>query len=143
MVLGSSRRSNAASRNNFSYAVSERHHVCKNFGGAIARFAHSWLRSWWGALVCTDHLSFLQRFFTTLEYWPQVISTRTGVVATWSLGENHPTLWLIVSSSENHLTLGLMVSVSLGWQSPDVMVRVSFWFPCWCFGGLGALFGWA
>jgi len=32
MVLRSSRRSNAVSRNNFSCAVRERHHVCKNFG---------------------------------------------------------------------------------------------------------------
>jgi len=32
--------------NNFSCAVRERHHVCKNFGGAIARFARSWLRPW-------------------------------------------------------------------------------------------------
>jgi len=38
--------------------------------------------------------SFLQRLFTPLEYQPPVISTGTGVVATWYLGENHPTLWL-------------------------------------------------
>jgi len=33
--------------------------------------------------------------------------TQTGVVAKWSLGENHPTLWLIVSSGENHPRLWL------------------------------------
>jgi len=35
-------------------------------------------------------------------------STQTGVVATWSLGENHPMLWLFVSSGENHPTLWLV-----------------------------------
>jgi len=38
--------------------------------------------------------SFLQRLLTPLEYQPPVISIRTGVVNTWSLGENYPTLWL-------------------------------------------------
>jgi len=42
------------------------------------------------ALITT---SFLQRLLIPLENWPQVISIQTGVVATWSLGENHPTLW--------------------------------------------------
>jgi len=37
-----------------------------------------------------------------------VISTQKGVVATWFLGENHPTLWLIVSSGETHPTLWLV-----------------------------------
>jgi len=41
----SSRRGKAVSRNNFSCEVREYHHVYKNFGGgAIARFARSWLR---------------------------------------------------------------------------------------------------
>jgi len=39
-----SRGGNAVSRNNFSCEVRECHDVCKNFGGAIARFARSWLR---------------------------------------------------------------------------------------------------
>ena len=70
--------------------------------------------------------SFLYRLLTPLEYYFRVISTRTGMVAAWSLGENHPTLWL-------------------EWVL----------FPCWCLdivkidktplsyfnlGGLGALF---
>jgi len=51
VVLRSSRRGNAVSRNNFSCEVREWHHVCKNFGGAIARFARSWLRPWpWASL---------------------------------------------------------------------------------------------
>jgi len=42
------------------------------------------------------------RGFTPLRTpLPQVISTRTGVVVTWSLRENHPTLWLIVNSGKN------------------------------------------
>jgi len=43
-VLRSLRRGNAVSKNNFLCAARERHHVCKNFGGAIARFVRSWLR---------------------------------------------------------------------------------------------------
>jgi len=38
------------------------------------------------------------KFSAKITYTPgiltPVISTRTGVVAAWSLGENHPTLWL-------------------------------------------------
>jgi len=51
-------------------------------------------------------------------------------VATWSLAENHPTLWLIVSSGENHLTLWLVWV--WGENHPHVTVRVCFLFPCWC-----------
>ena len=31
-----------------------------------------------------------------------VVSTQTGVAATWSLGENHQMLWLILSSGDRH-----------------------------------------
>jgi len=63
-----------------------------------------------------EHLSALITFkfsakithTTPLEHQPRVISTLTGVVATWSLGENHPTLWLIVSLGENHPVLLLV-----------------------------------
>jgi len=73
----------------------------------------------WGALVCTDHFHvFCKDYSHPWNTNSRVISTRTAVVATWSLGENHPTLWLLVS-------------VSLGWISPDVMVRVSCLFPRW------------
>ena len=51
----SSRRGNAVSRYNFSCEVREWHHVCKNFVGAIVRFARSWLRPWWlitSAIIC-------------------------------------------------------------------------------------------
>jgi len=61
-----------------------------------------------------EHLSALItfKFSAKITHTPgiltRVISTQKGVVATWSLGETHPTLWLIVSSGENHPTLWLV-----------------------------------
>jgi len=51
-----------------------------------------------------EHLSVLITFKFSAKI-ANVPGIQTGVVATWSLGENHLTLWLFVSSGENHLTL--------------------------------------
>jgi len=49
-----------------------------------------------GALVCIDHFQdFCKDFSQPWNTNTRVISTQTGMVATWSLGENHPTLWLV------------------------------------------------
>jgi len=61
----------------------------------------------WEAVVSIDHF---QVFGKDCSHpWnTNPRCTRTGVVATWFLGENHPTLGLIVSSGENHPTLWLV-----------------------------------
>jgi len=47
----------------------------------------------WGAHVCIDHIHvFCKDYSHPWNTNPRVIFTRTGVMATWSLGENHPTL---------------------------------------------------
>ena len=77
--------------------------------------------------------SFLQRLITPLDYQPPVISTWTGVVATWCLGKNLPTLWLerVFCFPVNALTLYKLKKLHL----------FSLLFSCFNLGGLGALFG--
>ena len=59
-----------------------------------------------------EHLSALItfKFSAKISHTPEILTsgdfTWTGVVATWSLGENHSTLWLIVSSSEINACYG-------------------------------------
>ena len=48
----------------------------------------------WEHLPAMITFKFSVRLHTPLEYQPPVISIRTGVVASWYLGENHPTLCL-------------------------------------------------
>jgi len=62
----------------------------------------------WGAHVCIDHIHVFYKDYS--QPWNtnrRVTSTRTGVVTTWSLGENHSTLWLVWIWGEYHPALWL------------------------------------
>jgi len=84
----------------------------------------------WGARVCIDHFQVFCKDYShpwntnpgwlppRHEWWP---------LATWSLCENHPTLWLIVSSGENHPTLWFVWV--WGENHPALWLEWVFGFP--------------